>query len=124
VALHVTRDEARESSHRNNLENPIKIAYCKRNKSFSKRKHSETQSNMKSSNSVATTTTTSMVDRNAVKDQIMEEANTNAPLSQTSQAPRGDEQQKKEQSRGKWAHNPFVLSLIACSNMHDCDEVE
>ena len=79
---------------------------------------------MKSSNSVATTTTTSMVDRNAVKDQIMEEANTNAPLSQTSQAPRGDEQQKKEQSRGKWAHNPFVLSLIACSNMHDCDEVE
>ena len=28
-----------------------------------------------------------------------------------------------EKSRGKWTHNPVLLSLIACSTMHNCEEV-
>ncbi len=28
------------------------------------------------------------------------------------------------QARGKWTHNPVVLSLIACSTMHNCEEVK
>lgn len=78
---------------------------------------------MKSSNIVVTTTANSMGDRSQVKDMTLDETNKNLPLNQASQA-REDEKEKKEQSKGKWAHNPFVLSLIACSNMHDCDEVE
>ena len=78
---------------------------------------------MKSSNSIATTTT-SLVDRIVPNDKTMEEASKNAqPFNQASQALE-DKQQLKEQSRAKWTHNPVILSLIACSNMHDCDEVE
>lgn len=28
-----------------------------------------------------------------------------------------------EKQRGNWTHNPAVLSLIACSTMHNCEEV-
>lgn len=26
--------------------------------------------------------------------------------------------------RPRWTHNPMVLSMLACSNMHDCEEVK
>jgi siroheme synthase (precorrin-2 oxidase/ferrochelatase) len=72
--------------------------------------------------SAISTNSTSLVDRNIIMNKAVEEATKNAvPPQQTLQK---DDDQKKEETRGKWTHNPFILSLIACSNMHDCEEVE